>query len=384
MTTTPDLSRRRWLVLLASVVSFFAIGATFFAVPPLIPELVARFGLSNFRIGLLMGAISVPAVLLAVPVGLAVDRWPPRRVGALSLAVMLVGAVTFALAPSFVLLFIGRLVFGLGGLVINLLLARLLTLAFRGRELALAMGVFMATYPASMITVYSLHPLLLDRVGWRNELLVLAALVVVSMPLFLASVRRTEAVDGGEVPPAKVSLTVTPSLWVLAVVWLLFFAVHASVLTFAPTWAGGGSAALLTVTLVMWVAMIGSPVVGTIIDRTARPNRWLVGGLLVQATFLGAMALNRLDPTSAMLGVGLAAAVVPTAVYALPGRLVAADRVGFAFGFITSFSNIGTLAGPATAGRLIDVAGSWPPVWAMLGGAALTAAVAAITIRTRL
>ncbi len=383
MTTTPDLSRRRWLVLLASVVSFFAIGATFFAVPPLIPELVTRFGLSNFRIGLLMGAISVPAVVLAVPVGLAVDRWPPRRVGALSLAVMLVGAVTFALAPSFVLLFIGRLVFGLGGLVMNLLLARLLTLTFRGRELALAMGVFMATYPASMITVYSLHPLLLDRVGWRNELLVLAALVVVSIPLFLASVRRTEAVDGGETPPSKASLTVPPSLWVLAVVWLLFFAVHASVLTFAPTWAGGGAAALLTVTLVMWVAMIGSPMVGTIIDRTARPNRWLVAGLLVQAACLATMAVDRLGPTPAMLGIGLAAALVPTAVYALPGRLVAPERVGFAFGFITSFSNIGTLAGPAASGRLIDLVGSWPLIWAMLGTAALIAAVAAITIRPR-
>jgi MFS family permease len=93
------------------------------------------------------------------------------------------------------------------------------------------------------------------------------------------------------------------------------------------------------------------------------------------------MAVDRLDPTSAMLGVGLAAAVVPTAVYALPGRLVAPERVGFAFGFITSFSNIGTLAGPAASGRLIDVAGSWPLVWAMLGTAALLAAVAAITIR---
>ena len=383
MTATTDFDRRRWLVLLASVVSFFAIGATFFVVPPLIPELVARFGLSNFRIGLLMGAISVPAVLLAVPIGLAVDRWPSRRVGGLSLGVMLLGSLTFAVAPSFGLLFAGRLIFGVGALVMNLLLARLLTLAFSGRELALAMGVFMATYPAAMITVYSLHPLLLDSVGWRNELLLLAALVLAAIPLFLAAVGRTDDLGSTAPTPSATSLTVTPSLAVLAVVWLLFFAVHASVLTFAPTWAGGDTGALLTVTLVMWVAMIGSPLVGTVIDRTARPTLWLAAGLVVQAACLGTMAVGRLGPTPAMLGVGLAAALVPTAVYALPGRLVAADRVGFAFGFITSFSNIGTLAGPAASGRLLDVAGNWTPVWTMLGGAALVAAVAATTIRPR-
>ncbi len=126
MTTTPSsLADRRWLILLSSVFSFFAIGATFFVVPPLIPELVARFGLSHFKVGLLMGAISVPAVFLAIAVGLAVDRWEPRRIGVISLGLMFVGAVTFATAPTFGILFAGRLLFGVGGLVVNLMLARL-------------------------------------------------------------------------------------------------------------------------------------------------------------------------------------------------------------------------------------------------------------------
>jgi predicted MFS family arabinose efflux permease len=244
------------------------------------------------------------------------------------------------------------------------------------------MGIFMATYPASMIAVYSLHPVLLDHFGWRNELLLLAALVLAAIPLFLVAVGRTGAVDHDtDSAPQRIPLEVPPALVVLAVVWLLFFAVHASVLTFAPSWAGGGPGALLIVTLVMWVAMLGSPLVGTMIDRTARPTRWLTAGLLIQAACLGAMATDRLGPTSAMLGIGLAAAVVPTAVYALPDRLVGAERIGFAFGFITSFSNIGTLAGPAVSGRLLDVAARWSPVWATLGTAALIAAAAAITIR---
>jgi predicted MFS family arabinose efflux permease len=382
MTTTSSLADRRWLILLSSVFSFFAIGATFFVVPPLVPELVARFGLSHFKVGLLMGAISVPAVFLAIAVGLAVDRWEPRRVGVISLGLMFVGAITFATAPTFGLLFAGRLLFGVGGLVVNLMLARLLTAAFAGRELALAMGVFMATYPASMITVYSLHPVLIERIGWRNELLLLAALVGLAIPLFLVAVGRPGSAD---LPTERrrVSLKVSPSLAALALTWMLFFSVHSSVLTFAPEWAGGGATALLIVTIVMWVAMIGSPLIGSLIDRTSSPTRWVVGGLLIQGATLAGTASGLLLPTSAMLGIGLAAALVPTAVYALPGLLVKPERVGFAFGFITSFSNLGTIVGPAAIGVVLDRTGSWTLVWGALAGIALVATVVSAAVRVR-
>ena len=382
MTSSSSLAERRWLILASSVFSFFAIGSTFFVVPPLVPELVARFGLSHFKVGLLMGAISVPAVFLAIAVGLAVDRWEPRRVGVVSLGLMFVGAVTFATAPTFGLLFAGRLLFGVGGLVVNLLLARLLTKAFAGRELALAMGVFMATYPASMITVYSLHPMLIESLGWRNELLLLAALVGLAIPLFLVAVGR--AVPGEPtVARPRITFSVSPSLAALAVTWLLFFAAHSSVLTFAPEWAGGGAAALLIVTIVMWVAMIGSPMVGSFIDRTSRPTLWVTVGLLVQcATFAGS-ALGFLEPTPAMFGIGLAAALAPTAVYALPGLLVEPERVGFAFGFITMFSNFGTIVGPAAIGAILDRTASWPMVWGILAAVALVATAVSCMIKVK-
>jgi predicted MFS family arabinose efflux permease len=382
MTTTSSLADRRWLILLSSVFSFFAIGSTFFVVPPLVPELVTRFGLSHFKVGLLMGAISVPAVFLAIAVGLAVDRWEPRRVGVISLGLMFVGAVTFATAPTFGLLFAGRLLFGVGGLVVNLLLARLLTTAFSGRELALAMGVFMATYPASMITVYSLHPVLIESIGWRSELLLLAALVGLAIPLFLVAVGRPGSSEIAT-EHTRVSFRVSPSLAALAVTWMLFFAVHSSVLTFAPEWAGGGAAALLIVTIVMWVAMIGSPLVGTLIDRTSVPTRWVAGGLVIQGATLAGAAAGRVSPTPAMFGVGLAAALVPTAIYALPGLLVKPERVGFAFGFITMFSNLGTIIGPAAVGAVLDRAGSWPLVWGILAGTALVATVVSTAVKVK-
>jgi len=376
---TPDLSRRRWLILLSALLSFFAVAVTFFAVPPLVPELARRFALSHLEIGILMGAIAVPAIFLSIPLGAAIDRWPARAVGNGGLLAMVVGSVIFALAPSYAVLLVGRLLFGIGGLVINLLLARLITRAFAGRELALAMGLFNATYPAGMIVMFSFHPRLVVALGWRGELLVLAALVLLAIPLHNLVVPgrlggATRLVED------TVGPRVTRPLTALAVSWMLFFAAFASVFTFAPEWAGGGPQALLTVTLVTWVSLLLNPVVGILIDRWGHAVRWVVCGEVLLAVVLGLMAAGLLAPVPAMLLIGLTAASVPTATYSLPGRLVPAARVGFAFGFITAFSNLGTLAGPAAAGALRDAVGGWSIPWATLAVLALLGAIAALLV----
>jgi predicted MFS family arabinose efflux permease len=371
-----DLSSRRWLILASTVVSFFAVGVTFFAVPPLIPELMTRFGLSHLAIGVLMGAISVPAVLFSIPIGAAVDRWPARATGNVALSLMGLGALIFALAPGFGALFAGRFLFGVGGLVVNLLLARLVTTAFAGRELALAMGIFNAVYPASMIAMFTLHPKLLAAFGWRGELLVLAALVVFAVPLHNLAVPKALRGEAESGDP-QVERRISADLVALAVSWLLFFAAYASIFTFAPEWAGGGNTALLTVSIIPWVALFLAPLAGALIDRTGRAAPWALAGQVILCSVLAAMALRVISPVPAMLLVGVTFATVSTATYSLPAVLVSASRVGFAFGFITAFSNLGNIAGPATAGAIRDHLGGWTVAWAVLAAAALIGAVAA-------
>jgi len=375
-----DLSSRRWLILASTVVSFFAVGVTFFAVPPLIPELVTRFGLSHLAIGVLVGAISVPAVLFSIPIGAAVDRWPARAAGNVALTLMGLGALIFAIAPSYAALFAGRFLFGVGGLIINLLLARLVTTAFAGRELALAMGIFNAVYPASMIAMFTLHPKLLAAFGWRGELLVLAGLVAVAAPLHNLAVPEALRGDAATEEPRE-ERRVTAPLVALAVSWLLFFAAYASIFTFAPQWAGGGGTALMTVSLIPWVALFLAPLAGAVIDRTGRAAPWVLAGQLILCGVLAAMALGVIPPIPAMLLVGVTFAIVATATYSLPAVLVSAARIGFAFGFITAFSNFGNIAGPAAAGAIRDHFGGWTVAWGALAALALLGAAAAFMIR---
>jgi MFS family permease len=326
-----------------------------------------------------MGAIAVPAIVLSIPLGAALDHWPPRAAGLAALAVMLGGAVVFAVAPSYLALLAGRLLFGAGGLLMNLLLARLLTAAFAGRELALAMGLFTGTYPASMIVLFSLHPLLAARLGWRGELGLLALLVVAAIPLHLL------AVPGGRPTVAAAAAADAPvlpaPLVALGVAWMLYFAAFAAVPTFAPEWAGGGAGGLLVTSVVTWVALVGTPLAGAAIDRTGRPERWVAFGVAVLAAALGLMSAGAVPAVAAMAAVGLVAAIVPPAVYSLPARLVPAARVGFAFGFVTALSNLGAVLGPAVAGAVRDATDAWGATWGTLAAIAVGSAVAAALVR---
>jgi MFS family permease len=377
----PEEGSNRWLLLASAMVSFFAVGMTFFAVPPLVGTLRAEFALTNLAIGFLMGAIAVPAVALSLPLGAALDRWPPRAAGLAGLATMLAGSVMFAAAPGYGWLLAGRLVFGVGALLVNLLLARLLSVAFAGRELALAMGLFTATYPASMIALFTLHPVLEARLGWRGEMGLLVVLVVVAIPLHAVAAPRRLPQGPRRAGPGRGPRAFPAALVALGVAWMLYFAAFAAAPTFGPEWAGGGAAGLLATSLITWVALVGAPLVGVGMDRSGRPRLWCVAGLGVMAATLGLMAAGALPAAVAMAALGLAAAVVPPAVYSLPARLVPPERTGFAFGFITALSNLGALAGPAFAGAVRDATPAWGPVWGCLAVAALAGAAAAALVR---
>jgi len=375
MVAENELGSRRWLILLSAVASFFAVGVTFFAIPPLRPELVELFGLNHLQIGILMGAIAVPAIFLSIPLGSALDRWPLRASGNAGLGLMVAGSVIFAAAPSFSVLLIGRLLFGLGGLILNLLLARLIAAAFAERELAFAMGVFNAIYPAAMIVMFTIHPTLMEAFGWRGELRLLVVMTLIAIPLHNVAVprgyRASEPVESG-----PVEVPITGPLVGLAASWMLFFAVFTSVLTFAPEWAGGGSRSLLMVSAITWVALFLNPVVGVLIDRMGRAWLFAMGGQLLLCATLVGMIASRIPVLPAMLLMGIGAAAVSTATYALPSRMVSAAQIGFAFGLITAFSNLGTIAGPAICGALRDVTGGWLAPWLVLAGAALVGAAA--------
>ena len=145
------------------------------------PELVVDLELNNNQLGLLSAAYLIGFGIAQIPVGLLLDRFGSRftEIGLMSLAVM--GALLFYFANSLMILFIGRMLIGIG--VSSCLMSALS--GFRNwydikmqAQLTSAIlifgtsGALLTSHPARMV---------LPFIGWRGILLVLAIACIISI-----------------------------------------------------------------------------------------------------------------------------------------------------------------------------------------------------------
>jgi MFS family permease len=129
--------------------------------------------------------------------------------------------------------------------------------------------------------------------------------------------------------------------------------------------------ALVAVLLVPHV--VAAPLVGVVIDRSARP-RWVLAGLVATfaaSLFTAAQLLGRaplgLVVAVLLLGGCCGPAITGGLTSQLPA-LVGVDRAPRAFGFDSLFYNVAGMAGPALVGLVAAVAGRRPrralwPCW---------------------
>ncbi len=84
------------------------------AVVPMLPAYAHRFGLSSFEQGLLLAATGIATLAVSLPAGALSDRLGARRVTLWAGELMAVAALIQALAPTFSVLILARLIFGVG------------------------------------------------------------------------------------------------------------------------------------------------------------------------------------------------------------------------------------------------------------------------------
>lgn len=84
------------------------------ALPPLLPGYTHRFGLSGVEQGMLLAATGLATLAISLPAGVLADRIGARRLTLASGWLMAASVLGQAVAPSFEVLLLARLVFGLG------------------------------------------------------------------------------------------------------------------------------------------------------------------------------------------------------------------------------------------------------------------------------
>lgn len=146
------------LPILALAVASFGIGTTEFVIMGLLPEVAGSFGVTIPQAGYLVSGYAMGVVIGAPLVAMATARLPRKTALLALMAIFLAGNIGCALAPSYALLMLARVVtafahgafFGIGAIVARDLVPRekrtqAVSLMFAGLTLATVLGVPLGT-----------------------------------------------------------------------------------------------------------------------------------------------------------------------------------------------------------------------------------------------
>ncbi|HRH72574.1 MFS transporter [Zoogloea sp.] len=151
------------------------------------PDLTRELGLTAADLGLLTSTYFFAFGLAQIPVGIALDRYGPRRVEAALLLITALGGVLFATGDSLPTLASARGLIGLG--VAACLMAGLkgFTLWFPREKLASMTGYIMSCGALGAVTASAPLEAALPFIGWRGAFWVVAALAAgIAALIFLA------------------------------------------------------------------------------------------------------------------------------------------------------------------------------------------------------
>jgi predicted MFS family arabinose efflux permease len=336
----------------------------------LAPTLVAEFGLTAGGLGLLSSMYFLSFALCQLPVGVAMDRFGPRRVNAALLLIAAAGGAWFAHAESAAAAIAARALIGVG--VSACLMASLTAFVLwypAGRISTMNAIAFSAGAVGAMTATVPLE-LLLRVWPWREAfMLIVAATVVVSLVLWLwvpeRSARpRSEKLQ--EITEGLLQLLKDPAFLRLAVcLGASQFAAVALQTLWIATWlrdVAGYSPAevargLLAVNVAMIVGYLGF---GRAADGWQRRGRntvsLLVGGVALSSLSLALLVVGVKLLLLWLIFVGAGTSVVLA--YSILSRRLPKAMAGRASTAINVFGFVGMFSGQWGIGLVLDL---WPP-----------------------
>ncbi len=134
---------------------------------PAIPDILAAFDQPDSRAGVLVASGALPGIVVAPIIGVLADRFGRRQVLTPCLVVFGVGGGLAALAPSFALLLLFRLLQGVGGAGLINLAVVIIGDHWTGTERAKLVGRNAATLTISLAIFPAVGGLLTELGSWR-------------------------------------------------------------------------------------------------------------------------------------------------------------------------------------------------------------------------
>jgi MFS family permease len=398
-------SKRLYRFAILLFVSLLTYGSYFAydSVGAIAPTLLKVLSVPRSAIGTMYTVYSVAAILSVFLGGMLIDRIGTRAASIIFASLVVIGAAIVALAPSIMIVYLGRFVFGAGSEALVVAQSAILARWFKGKELALSFGIALTISRLGTLFSFNTEELIAKYFGdYRAALWAAVVLCLVSLGsavIYWAMDRRGAKALEFEEQEAEGKVVLSDikkfpaSFWYVAILCVTFYSAifpftALSTDFFHDKWnipltvgEGGGfmyqvfyniihmfSTAGGTTTIIIAASMFLAPFAGQLVDKVGKRGTLMTfGSLLMIPSFL-LMAFTMVAPRYPMALLGAAFVLVPAAMWPAVPLIVRKELVGSAFGLITMIQNIGLALFPYLNGKLRDVTQSYTVSMLMFAG----------------
>ncbi|MDR1331172.1 MAG: MFS transporter [Tannerella sp.] len=381
----------RWCVL--AIVSITMMCGYFITdvMAPLQTMLEETFGWGGTEYGLFTGAYGWFNVFLFMLIigGIILDKKGMRFTGTLACFLMIAGCAVkyYAISPFFafegytfgirnqvLLACVGFATFGVGVEIAGITVTKVIARWFRGKEIALAMGLQVATARIGTSLAFSLSvPLARTFHEISAPVLFGLAILCIGLISFLvfnvmdrrldASLRETNAAAEESFRLRDIrSMVRIKGFWLIAILCVLFYSAIFPFLKFATSlminkygiaeeWAGN------VPSLISLGAIVLTPIFGSIYDRVGRGASIMFLGsfLLIIVHVLFALPILNVwwFAAAVMVVLGIAFSLVPSAMWPSVPKIIPQKQLGSAYATVFWVQNIGLAGVPTLIGWVL-------------------------------
>lgn len=352
----------RWGVLALLFGVRCAMGFQFQTTAAVSPSIMQAFGVGIADVGLLIGLYLSPGILLAAPGGGIGRRFGDKTVVSAGLILMIAGGVVMASAPGWEGQLLGRALAGIGGVLLNVLMSKMVADWFVGREIATAMGVFVNSWPIGIAIALAVAPLIDGAGGLPAVHGVAVALAALGL-LALWRLYRQPPLSAAEGPTAATGLrgAALAAVVTAGFIWGLYNAALAMVFSFGPAMLAergwSAVAASSAVSVALWLVAVSVPLGGVIADRLGRDRLVM---LVCFGLFAAALPVAaRSEAVVTMFAIlGLVGGLAAGPIMSLPALVLRTENRALGMGVFFTIFYVLTVFAPIVAGVLADMSAS--------------------------
>lgn len=359
--------RNRWTILAVLFLARTAMGFQFQSIGALSPLLVDSYGLSLADIGFLIGLYLAPGVVVAIPGGAIAGRFGDKRIVGLSMGLMFLGSVLIAWAPTWGLLVTGRLLAGVGGVALNVVMTKMVIDWFVGREISTAMSIFINSWPLGIALALFALPIISANGGLQLAWITVLASITVALIAFVLIYQPADTTTEAVTEVKITSFPVYPLL-LAGTAWALSNAALAMVFSFGPallTERGLGlTTASALISAFMLCLAIAIPIGGVLADRSGKRDAVITFGLsgfvvLAPVIMYAPIAIF----PAAVLIFGFLSGLCFGPIVGMPATILPPQSRAFAMGVYFTIYYVAMMGAPVLAGALADYSQTLRATW---------------------